>query len=708
MVRFLFPMMYQCYFPHTLIDSESSCLENSIFEMSRQLVWTSLRTAAGFHIFQGLQDVIWCMPAWPVWTSLMWHAGNLGMETLETVRTGEKCSFMLISCGFWYSCSKRGCYVPMILLVITCVCASDFEVAPDDDLCRHCFREHSLWDVRSEIWGTTCRNVWTLDPKVKRGTHRDAIWNWDRESEKRWATCDAVVTQCKYYLTLSRFRPVAVASFDAVIPLWVVRLSPPAWRTTSIRCRWSLRLETRDSLLFWTNLRNVKLRTSENPRRNWRGRHPDPLALSCCVRKQNKAELWSDSWNMFIHDTWKIMNHDQKSYDIKQQTRSDCKSDCKSKFGWKLKPFTVVFHRFKTRGRPGAGVGACGLRAPSRGLAVRARLCRRSQGPEMTRDHIVLSHCSVTFLSAHLSVSISFFLHSQFGRNIEFEWVRMSFRFVRFLLFQAFCEVESSTCFASTVLSGCGLEEPCWPLDVDCIMAPWREREKSLDRLERHLQTLLKTLLGEEFCTRFCGVFFGSHERDYCLTQLSPVWNVKWFPVVSFHESCFASRFSRMPRIAWESGQEAPALFAVRPGVPGDPSATPQGPLGEGGEGVECWMCLVCLVELSSANALLMLNALSHTCFNVLCGREVAPLSDVLEEKLPWITWQLHVNTLSCRVLCVAFGVWGGFPVAMLETILINLPLCSIRVHFESMYTLCTTVNFGVVSSLSTVNWMNT
>ena len=40
---------------------------------------------------------------------------------------------------------------------------------------------------------------------------------------------------------------------------------------------------------------------------------------------------------------------------------------------------------------------------------------------------------------------------------------------------QAFCEVEPHTCFASTVLSGCALQKPCWPLEVDdCVMDPSR------------------------------------------------------------------------------------------------------------------------------------------------------------------------------------------------------------------------------------------
>ena len=39
------------------------------------------------------------------------------------------------------------------------------------------------------------------------------------------------------------------------------------------------------------------------------------------------------------------------------------------------------------------------------------------------------------------------------------------------ILPQAFCEVEPETCFASTALSGCAPQKPCWPLEVDdCAM----------------------------------------------------------------------------------------------------------------------------------------------------------------------------------------------------------------------------------------------
>ena len=39
------------------------------------------------------------------------------------------------------------------------------------------------------------------------------------------------------------------------------------------------------------------------------------------------------------------------------------------------------------------------------------------------------------------------------------------------LLPQAFCEVEPESCFAATALSGCALQKPCWPLEVDdCVM----------------------------------------------------------------------------------------------------------------------------------------------------------------------------------------------------------------------------------------------
>lgn len=82
-----------------------------------------------------------------------------------------------------------------------------------------------------------------------------------------------------------------------------------------------------------------------------------------------------------------------------------------------------------------------------------------------------------------------------------FFWSLDSFELLKRQSFQAFCEVQSSTCFAETVLSGCVREAPCWPLEVDTCM-------------------MVRSGLGDVCCQRSLEKVLGDMHRFYRYAQI--------------------------------------------------------------------------------------------------------------------------------------------------------------------------------------------